>query len=189
MGNCMGFHQEFIALNGEDAFFEHGSALYSQLLHYKQKRDSRIADRIAGYCAQNDLLMTLDMVKAVGEVAVLRLNGQLKENTKNHKYQEFKDDVVFKAMWHMSHYCGMTQDKAAINGAKILKHKSLSDEKVKFIKPNELKKKYRAWKEEYQAFLDSIANEVPSWSDEQIRDYLKQFDLIELEDFEIGSLR
>ena len=182
------FTKNFIKLNGQNATAEHKGKITGALLLWEQNKDCRIVDKMAIYCAQNNILMTPEMVKVVGELAILRLNNELKTSEKNFAYKEIKDSV-FLEMWKMIFYCSTSEDKAAINGTKILKFRSKSDVRIKLIKSNTLKKEFRKWKESNQDFISEIRQHTPSWKEQNIEEYLKQYDLITLEEWEVGELR
>ena len=182
------FTKNFIKLNGQNATAEHKSKITGALLLWEQNKDFRIVDKMAIYCAQNNILMTSEMVKVVGELAILRLNDKLKTSEKNFAYKEVKASV-FLEMWKMIFYCSTSEDEAAINGAKILKFRSKADVRIKPIKPNTLKKEFRKWNKANQDFISGMLKQTPSWKEHVIEEYLKQYDLITLEKWEVGELR
>ncbi|SQH75522.1 protein of unknown function [Shewanella benthica] len=180
--------KEFIALNGQFKHAEHSPTLTSWLLVWECDKDARVIDLMMSYCANNDLIPTSQMVKAVGELAALRLNGELKEYKDSRVYLEVKE-AVFKNMFHMIDYCHLGQDKASINGAKILKFKSISDSRIKLIQPNSLKAQYRDWRAKHESYLNKILEVTPHWGVKEIEEYLKQYEVVELSDLEVGQLR
>tara|TARA_R110000737_G_C14616791_1_gene492100 strand:- start:3013 stop:3600 length:588 start_codon:yes stop_codon:yes gene_type:complete len=182
------FTKSFIKLNGQNATAEHKGKITCALLLWEQQKDFRSVDKMAAYCAQNNILMTFEMVQAVGELATLRLNDKLKISEKNFAYKDVKYSV-FLEMWKMICYCSTSEDKAAINGTKILKFRSKTDVRIKPTKPNTLKKEFRKWRVANQDFISGMLKQTPSWREEDIKAYLNQYDLIALEEWEVGELR
>lgn len=182
------FTKNFNELNKESATLEHKIYIESALLSWDQSQDFRSIDKMVGYCAIHSLSMTPEMIKAAGELAIARLNGDIKETTKNFLHDEEKSRV-FLEMWKMINYCTLTLDEAAINGVKILKFKNRNNKKIKQIKANALKKEYRIWKERYKGTNEDRLKVLPNWSESDVEKYIKQFELIKLEDWELGSMR
>lgn len=182
------FCDNFDELNEASATLEHRVYITNALFLWDKFRDYRQVDKMVGYCFAHSLLLTPEMIKAAGELALARLNGDIKETTKNMLNVEEKSRVLLE-MWSMINYCSLTLDQAAINGVKILKFKNRSNKKIKMIKAVALKKEYRVWKEKQKDTNADRLKILPSWPDSDIEKYIKQFELIDLDDWELGEMR
>ena len=184
----LAFTKQFSELNGELATYDHKAKIVAVLLAWIQRQDDRGIDKMAVYCSQNNLIMTSEMIRVIGELAEQRLNGDIRVTTKNFVHEDAKA-MVFMEMWKMIQYCSLTQDAACINGTKILKYKSGLNNKIKKTKGSTLKKEFRSWEAENKDFLSQVLEVTPRWTQEAKVAYIDQYELITLRDFELGSLR